>query len=107
MLYNYYTQVRSYEHMLNCNELAKMYRIYTVKSEKPHCRFVAALLKQYYNEHPDEKPIYYSTKNGMMQVFPKKIYEPIMEKIIREYPMNIEFDMEFPDRRKVHRFIIK
>lgn len=107
MLYDYYIKVNSYEHMLNCYELAKMYRIYTTESDKPHSRFVAALIKQYYNEHPDEPKVFYNTKNGMMQVFPKKIYEPILEKIIKEYPMNIEFDMSFPDRNKVHHFIIK
>ena len=62
MIYEYYVKKPSYEHMLNCYELAKIYGIYTVETDKPHSRFVAALLKQYYNAHPEAELYYYQTK---------------------------------------------
>ena len=55
MSYTYYTKVNSYEHMLNCSELAMAYALFTTKDEpKPHYRLVAAILNAYYEEHPEE-----------------------------------------------------
>ena len=107
MIYEYYIKKPSYEHMLNCYELAKIYGIYTVETDKPHSRFVAALLKQYYNAHPEAELYYYQTKNGLMQVHPKTVYQPILEQLIVAAPKDEAFDMGFPDRNKVHHIIIK
>ena len=91
MAYTYYTKVESYEHMLSCTELAVAYAIFTTKEEpKPHCRLVAAILNAYYEEHPEAVKMYYSTKHGMMQVWPQEVYKPILESLISNNPLNTE-----------------
>ena len=91
MSYTYYTKVESYEHMLSCTELAVAYAIFTTKEEpKPHSRLVAAMLNAYYEEHPEEQKMYYSTKHGMMQVWPADIYKPVFESLIANNPLNTE-----------------
>ena len=91
MAYTYYTKVESYEHMLTCTELAVAYAIFTTKAEpKPHSRLVASILNAYYEEHPEEEKTYYCTKYGMMQVWPQYIYQPILESLISNNPLNTE-----------------
>ncbi len=91
MAYTYYTKVESYEHMLNCTELAVAYGIFTTKEEpKPHSRLIAAMLNAYYEEHPEEQKLYYPTKYGLMQVWPAEIYKPILEFIVSNNPLNTE-----------------
>ena len=45
---------------------------------------------KYYEEHPEEEKMYYSTKHGMMQVWPQEIYKPILESLISNNPLNTE-----------------
>lgn len=90
MAYTYYTKVESYEHMLNCTELAISYSLFTTKEDpKPHYRLVAAILNAYYEEHPEEEKLYYLTKSGnFMQVWPQNIYKPILESLVSNNPLS-------------------
>ena len=106
MSYTYYTKVESYEHMLSCTELAVAYAIFTTKAEpKPHSRLVAAMLNAYYEEHPEEEKMYYSTKHGMMQVWPADIYKPILESVIAKCAVNTE-QVYVTNKGKYHKYQI-
>ncbi len=106
MSYTYYTKVESYEHMLNCTELAVAYAIFTTKAEpKPHSRLVAAILNAYYEEHPEEQKLYYSTKHGLMQVWPQEIYQPILESLVSKCSLNSE-QIYITNKGKYHRYQI-
>ena len=105
-MYTYYTKVESYEHMLSCTELAVAYGLFTTKADpKPHSRLVAAMLNAYYEEHPEEEKMYYSTKHGMMQVWPAEIYKPILESVIVKHTPNTE-QVYVTSKGKYHKYQI-
>jgi hypothetical protein len=105
-MYQYYTKKESYVHYLNCTELALAYGIFTTKEEpKPHSRFVAAILREYYREHPELEQYYYNTKKGMMMVWPPEVYSLVLESVINNNPLGEECEYT-TDKGKTHYFQI-
>ena len=100
----YYMEIQDDEHYLNPFEIASLYGVYSNK-EQPHNRFVARLLTEYQRIMKIDTKIYYQTKKGMMRVYPSAIYEPLMNKLLEDYPKDIEICMVFDN--KSHYFILK
>lgn len=74
-LFTYYARVYSHEHMLFCKEIAELYNILD-KSGKPSHTKVGKIIKSYISENNiNYCSLYYETRNGLREVFPKEIYE--------------------------------
>lgn len=79
MLFKYFKEVHSTEHMLYSKEIASMYNLIDAKGT-PRFRVVTNAISKYIKENNiNHEPIYYETKYGLCQVFPRKLYEPAME----------------------------
>ena len=102
--YTYYAKMQDTEHYLNCIELAHMYHIYSNKG-KPHIRFVAALLSEYYRNNPDITKYYYNGSKGLYQVYPQSIWKPILSKLMQDYEWGVE-QSYITDKGKKHNFIL-
>ncbi len=102
----YYKEIKVEEHYLNCFEIACKYKIYTTKTDKPHSRFVARIIKEYKARHNITETIYYKTSRGdMMMVYPEAMYEPLIKEMLGEFEVNTPHEMVFDN--KTHYFTIK
>ena len=82
MIYKYYIQVFSDEHMLFASELAEVYGIYSL-SDKPHYALVKTAITDYIdNNNIKHMPIFYETKKGLREVFPREYYEPALKSLL-------------------------
>ena len=78
MSYTYYLQVFSDEHMLFASEIAELYQVYS-SSGKPHHKLIKTVILDYIiNNNLNYMPIFYETKNGLREVFPREYYEPAL-----------------------------
>lgn len=78
MIYKYYKELYSEEHMLYSKEIASIYNLIDEKGN-PRYRVVTNAISKYLKDNDiDYEPFYYETKYGLCQVFPKRLYEPAM-----------------------------
>lgn len=100
----YYIEVQDDEHYLNPYEIATIFGVYS-KANKPHSRFVARLMTNYYNLHADTPKFYFNGSKGLSRVYPACIYAPIMLDLINNYDSDKEHAIQMGE--KTHYFIIK
>lgn len=81
ILYTYFKPVVEDKHYLFASEIAAMYKVKT-RSNKDATTFVSAYLQYITKEIASYEQLYYCTKNGMVKVYPEKIFIPIMHNLI-------------------------
>lgn len=83
-MYIYYEQVELEEHMPYAKEICEVFRIHN-ENGKNHSRFMIMYLNDYAKKiDPDYRKLYYQTKNGLVQVFPRTIYEPAIKNLLKK-----------------------
>lgn len=96
--YIYYSMHNSTEHMLYSSELAKHFKIVS-STNKPHTKFLSHYLKSHAKKHcPDYIQMHYLVRGtSMKEVFPAKIYRPIIQEIFEA----------IEEKNVPHKFIVE
>lgn len=98
-MYKYYKQVFDSEHYLLQKEVAAISGFVST-GNNPHTQMIGAALKEYVENHKVDSMLYYSTLHkAMLNVYPRIVYQPVLEELYRKIGPNLRGSIEIGGKK--------
>jgi hypothetical protein len=112
-MFTYYKKIFKEEEMLFDQEIARLYKIYKVRTKDdvdsitstPNATLVNIIINDYITKNNIEmEELYYPSNAVLRNVYPARIYVPAIENFLKEYQW-YGLIQEYKNERNIYKFI--
>jgi len=104
-VYEFWQPAYTTEHFLLPGEIANIWGLHS-SSRKPHATLASLILKEYINHLNSYRPFYYMSKHyGMMEVYPREIYNAALQWFLEETDHKLNGSVEIDGKKYKYQFI--